>query len=144
MKEKDLKTGFATLACFAADLIGLFVTGSVLISIGFLKYFVRSFLIKFLYKAFSEYSPKSLFKEILLLILSLISIASRTTSFMPRSLLIMADSSKSILWLDFSKTWLLKAESKETEVILLEFRALVISSLCCCRRFSKFWWVLPT
>jgi hypothetical protein len=39
-------------------------------SIGFLKYFVRSFLIKFVYRAFSVYSPKSLFKEILLLILS--------------------------------------------------------------------------
>ena len=72
------------------------MTGSVLISIGFLKYFVRSFLIRFVYKVFSEYYPKSLFKEILLLILSLISIASRTTCFMPRSLLIMADSSKSI------------------------------------------------
>jgi len=59
----------------------------------------------------------SIFKEILLLTLNLISIASRTTLFMPRSLLIMADSSNSILWLGFSKTWLLKAESKETEVI---------------------------
>ena len=67
------------------------MTGSVLISIGFFfLYFVRSFLIKFVYKAFSEYSPKFLLKEILLLILSLISIASRTTSFMSRSLLIMA------------------------------------------------------
>ena len=73
-----------------------------------------------MHKAFSEYSPKPLFKEILLLILSLISIASRTTCFMPRSLLIMADSSRSILWLEFSKTWLLKAESKEKEVMLLE------------------------
>ena len=37
MKENDLKTGFnASLAFFAADLIGLYVTGSVLISIGFL------------------------------------------------------------------------------------------------------------
>ena len=36
-----------------------------------------------------------------------------------------------ILWNTKSifETWLLKAESKETEVILLEFRALVISSL---------------
>ena len=59
----------ASLFFFAADLVGLIVTGSVLISIGFLKYFVRSFLIKFVYKAFSEYSPKSLFKEMLLLIL---------------------------------------------------------------------------
>ena len=87
-----------------------------------------------MYRAFSEYSPKSLFKEILLLILSPISIASRTTCFMPRSLLIMADSSKSILWLEFSKTWLLKAESKETEVIL-EFRALVIHTYPVCRHF---------
>ena len=141
MKENDLK--IASQAFFADDLVGLFVTGSVLISSGFFKYFVRSFLINFVYKAFSEYSPKSLFKEILLLILSLISIAFRTTCFMPRSLLIMADFSKSILWLGFSKTWLLKAESKEIEVIL-EFRALVISSLCCCRRFSKFWGVLHT
>ena len=61
------------------------MTGSVLISIVFLKYFVKSFLIKFVYKTFSEYSPTFLFKEILLLILSLISIASRTTCFMPRS-----------------------------------------------------------
>ena len=56
---------------------------------------------------------------------------------MPSSLLIKADSSKSILWLGFSNTCLLKAESKEMEAIL-EFTALVISSLCCCRRFSKF------
>ena len=47
-------------------------------------------------------------KEIILLILSLISIASQTTCFMPRSLLIMADSSKSILWLGFSKHGCLK------------------------------------
>ena len=32
--------------------------------------FVRSFYIKFVYRAFSEYFPKSLFKEMLLLILS--------------------------------------------------------------------------
>ena len=37
MKENDLNTGFnASLAFFAADLIGLIVTGSALISIGFL------------------------------------------------------------------------------------------------------------
>ena len=76
-----------------------------------------------MYRAFSEYALQFLFKEILLLILSLISMASRTTCFMPRSLLIMADPSKSISWLGFSKTWLLKAESKEKEAIL-EFRAI--------------------
>ena len=57
MKENDLKHVFnASQAFFAADLIGLFVTGSVLISIGFLKYFVKSVLIKFVYKAFRKFS----------------------------------------------------------------------------------------
>ena len=82
-------------------------------STGFFKYFVRSYLIKFEYRAFSEYSPKSLFKEILLLILSLISITSRTTSLIPRQLLIRGASSKRYFVARFSQTWLLEAEQKK-------------------------------
>jgi hypothetical protein len=62
---------------------------------------------------------------------------------MPRALLIRPDSSKTILWLGLSKTWLVKAESKEA-LALLVFKALVTSSLCCCMHFSKFWCVIPT
>ena len=88
----------ANLAFLAACLKGLFVTGSILLQIGLLKYFVRSFLIKFEYKGFSEYSQKSLFKEILLFVLRLISIDSRTTCFIPKSLLMSEDFSKGIVW----------------------------------------------
>ena len=63
-----------------------------------MKYFFRLFLIKFEYKEFSEYSPKSLFKEISLFILRLISIDSRATCFIPKSLLMSEAFSKSILW----------------------------------------------
>ena len=86
----------ANLAFLAACLKGLFVTGSILLQIGLFKYFVRSFLIKFEYKGFSEYFQKSLFKEILLFVLRLISIDSRTTCFVPKSLLMSEDFSKII------------------------------------------------
>ena len=72
--------------------------------------------------------------RILPLILILISTASRKTCFMPKSLLIMEVSSKSILWLGLSKILLPKGESKEI-FVMLELKALVMSSLCCCRCF---------
>ena len=47
-------TFIANLAFLAANLEGFFVTGSVFMSTSSLIYFVRSFLIKFVYRAFSE------------------------------------------------------------------------------------------
>ena len=74
----------ANLAFLAACLKDLFVADSILLQIGLVKYFVRSFLIKFEYKEFSEYSPKSLFKETLLFILRLRNKSFRNKLFIIR------------------------------------------------------------
>jgi hypothetical protein len=50
--KNNLIVLIANPAFLAANLKGLFVIGSVLMSIGFLKYFVRSVLIKFVYRAY--------------------------------------------------------------------------------------------
>ena len=74
--------------------------------------FCKIFLIKFEYKKFSEYSPKSLFKEIIKFILRLISMNSRTTCFIPKPLVLSEDFSKSIAWEGLLNICQPKAESK--------------------------------
>ena len=73
----------------AANLVVIFGIGLVFIGSYFVLFWIRLFsIINFVYIGLSVYSPKCLFRDVLLFKFRLISIASRTVFFIPRSLLI--------------------------------------------------------
>ena len=73
----------------AANLIAIFGLGLFLFVPVFILFWIRLFsVINFVYIGLSVYSPRSLFRDVLLFKFRLISIALRTVCLTPRSLLI--------------------------------------------------------